>query len=244
MAGISLVYVEDNPNSIQSLADMLERIAPDIKIIGSASSGKKGVEVIVTLKPSVGLIDIALPDDGDMPPGEINGVGVISAVRQKLPNARLLVYTARSLHYETELVLKSAMNAGALGILFKNADPEELLTAIRTVQAGRIYLPEEVLNRLYMTGWKKNMDVLAEISVRRKLIGGYLPLGLSNKEIVAQLRPIYPLLTIGHVRDNLVALYRQINVPNRQVAAIVISALQQLGAWEKPTLLPRPKRLD
>jgi DNA-binding NarL/FixJ family response regulator len=117
--------------------------------------------------------------------------------------------------------------------LFKSAKVVELIDAIRRVAQGQTYLPPNVSTRLYEKKWQSVK--LAEITPRRRKCGAYLPLGCSNHQIALALnREGLLTVTAEKVRDELSELYKQLNVPNRQVASVIIDHLQQIGEWEPP----------
>ncbi len=238
MDRITVVYVDDNRIAVESLQDMLQARTPDIRIVGSANSGSQGVEAILRHRPTVSLVDIGLPDSGIYPRGEFNGVEVIRRVIKAWREARCLVYTNEALHTSTELVLRSAIANGAAGVIFKSSNMEEVVDAIRHVAGGGKYLSVAATDRLYKRGWDKNRDILAELTAFERQVGAYLPLGLSSTEIAAELqqRGMHSV-NAGKVRDACHSLYRKLDVPGREVAAVIIERLQNLGAWERPESL-------
>ena len=97
---------------------------PDIKVCGEAADGASGVEVALSKRPDVVLMDIQMP-----------GVGGIAATQKILgawPQARVVVLTAFS---DVRLV-RDALAAGAWGYVLKDADPNTVVTAVRMAMRG------------------------------------------------------------------------------------------------------------
>jgi len=88
------------------------------------------------MRPDITLMDLRLPGT--------NGIDVLVAIRGEYPQARIVMLTTSDGDGE----IQRAMRAGASGYIFKSMPKNELLGVIRTVHAGRRYLPPEVAARL------------------------------------------------------------------------------------------------
>lgn len=98
---------------------------PDMRVVGSASSGEEAIALFRELKPDVTLMDLQL--------GGMSGVEAIRAIRQESPGARIVVLTM----YQGDEDIYRALEAGAGTYLLKDMLSDDLITVIRDVHAGR-----------------------------------------------------------------------------------------------------------
>src|SRR6478672_10912204 len=120
---IRVVVVDDHPIVRQGLASLL-RMKADFELVGEAADGAEALRVILETQPDVVLLDLRLPI--------FNGIEVMRQARQNGSSARFLVLTT----YDTEAYINTALAAGAQGYLLKDAEPPELITAIRSLVRG------------------------------------------------------------------------------------------------------------
>ncbi len=132
---IRVLIVDDHAGMRDGIRAMIDT-QPDLEVAGEAANGGDAVLQFKRLQPDVSLIDYNLPD--------ICGADVIAAIRQEAPAARCLVITA----VNDDNSIRRAFRAGALGYLHKDLLRRELLTAIRTIHAGRQYIPRDIADRL------------------------------------------------------------------------------------------------
>ena len=130
------LLVDDHVVVRHALKLMLQRAAPDVTIIGEASSGHEAVGAALRLAPDVVVMDLDMPD-GD-------GEEATRELREVMPSARVLILT---MHGEEERLLP-LLRAGARGFLCKDAENEDLVDAIRVVASGDIYVRPTVSRRL------------------------------------------------------------------------------------------------
>ena len=128
---IHVLVVDDHPVVRQGLVAMLEE-APDILVVGQAANGRGALAVFRQQQPDVTLMDLRMP--------EMDGVTAITAICAEFPAARIIVLTT----YDGDEDIYQGLRSGAKGYLLKDADPEELLAAIRAVYKGQKYIPPEV----------------------------------------------------------------------------------------------------
>src|SRR5512137_850322 len=124
---IRLLLVDDHA-VIRTGLRMLLETEKDVEIIGEAGTARDALEAVRTLKPSVVLMDIGLPD--------MSGIEATRAIRRDAPQTAVVALT---IHEDEEYFFKM-LDAGALGYVPKRAAPDELLTAIRAAAKGEVYL--------------------------------------------------------------------------------------------------------
>ena len=128
---IRVLVVDDHPVVRQGLVGMLEEV-PDILVVGKAGNGQEALAVFRQKQPDVTLMDLRMP--------QMDGVAAITAICAEFPAARIIVLTT----YEGDEDIYQGLRAGAKGYLLKDAEPEELLAAIRTVHKGQKHIPPQV----------------------------------------------------------------------------------------------------
>ncbi|MBD2731367.1 response regulator transcription factor [Nostoc sp. FACHB-892] len=128
---IRVLVVDDHPVVRQGLVAMLEE-APDILVVGQAGNGQEALAVFRQKQPDATLMDLRMP--------QMDGVAAITAICTEFPAARIIVLTT----YEGDEDIYQGLRAGAKGYLLKDAEPEELLSAIRAVHKGHKHIPPRV----------------------------------------------------------------------------------------------------
>jgi DNA-binding NarL/FixJ family response regulator len=110
---------------------MLEE-APDILVVEQAENGREALTVFRQQQPDVTLMDLRMP--------QMDGVAAITAICAEFPAARIIVLTT----YDGDEEIYQGLRAGAQGYLLKDAEPQELLSAIRAVHKGQKHIPPQV----------------------------------------------------------------------------------------------------
>ncbi|SEB39600.1 response regulator [Terriglobus roseus] len=128
---IRVMAVDDHPVFRQGVRAMLST-QPDMILVAEASTGREAVELFQIHKPDVTLMDLRLPD--------INGLEAMAIIRDRSPNARMIVLTT----YKGDVQALRAMKAGASGYLLKSMLRMYMLDTIRAVHAGHRRVPAEV----------------------------------------------------------------------------------------------------
>jgi DNA-binding NarL/FixJ family response regulator len=133
------VLIADDQRVVREGLGMLVSLIEEVEVVGSASNGAEAVRLAEAHRPDVILMDLRMPD--------VDGVAATEDLRQRLPNARVLVLTT----YADDAAILSALRAGAAGYLTKDASAEQIETAIRAVHAGQTHLDPAVQARLVAT---------------------------------------------------------------------------------------------
>lgn len=201
---IRLVVVDDHPVVRHGLVAML-RYERDMQVVGEAENGVEAVNHILELVPDVVLLDLNLP--------KMSGIEVMRQVRAQQPRVRFLVLTT----YDTDEYIGPALEAGAQGYLLKDATPDELTRAVRSLAAGGAALEEGVAARVLESIAEPGGDELSarELEVLRLLVAG-----ASNKAIAGQLN-----LSENTIKTHLSHIFGKLRVQNR--AEAVAAALQR-----------------
>jgi DNA-binding NarL/FixJ family response regulator len=128
---IRILIADDHPVVAQGLVALLECEA-DITVVGQAYDGCQAVELFHQHQPDVTLMDLRMP--------QMDGVAAITAICTLVDDARIIVLTT----YDSDEDIYRGLRAGAKGYLLKDAEPDELLVAIRTVHSGKKYIPPDI----------------------------------------------------------------------------------------------------
>jgi DNA-binding NarL/FixJ family response regulator len=128
---ISVFLVDDHTVVRDGLRFLLEAQG-DIQVVGNATNGRDAVRQVSILKPDVVVMDIAMP--------ELNGIEATLQIQKECPSARVVIL---SMHSTAEHI-RRALQAGAQGYVLKKSAGEEVVEAVRAVNAGRGYLSEAI----------------------------------------------------------------------------------------------------
>jgi len=166
---ISVLLVDDHALVRRGFRRILEDEA-DITVVGEAGDGAEAVRLTKQLKPTVVVMDCALPGT--------SGLAATRKILETHPEQAILML---SMHSEETLV-RQALEAGARGYVLKNAVDLELPAAIRKVAEGKTVLDPQVAKRSALKGERNGGLTARELEILQLIVDGK-----SNKEIADQL---------------------------------------------------------
>jgi DNA-binding NarL/FixJ family response regulator len=173
-----IVLVDDHPVVRQGLARLIND-EPDLCVCAEADSAAAALDVVDLQKPDLVLVDISM--------GGTDGIELIKDLRVRVPGLPALVL---SMHDES-LYAERVLRAGAKGYVMKQEAPEKVMTAIRRVLAGEVYVSEKIAGRLLkaMSGTKgpASESPLDRLSDRELQVFRLIGSGLSVREIADKL---------------------------------------------------------
>lgn len=129
---IRVLVVDDHAVVRKALRSLLTS-KYGIEVVGEAENGFDAVKAVREVKPHVTLMDLVMPGQ--------NGIDATREIVDKDPGARVLILTS----FSDEEQIRTAIKAGAVGYVLKDASPDELIHAIRGAHMGRISLPANML---------------------------------------------------------------------------------------------------
>jgi len=199
MKPIRVLIADDHPVFRFGMRALLES-EPDIQVLGEATTGAQAVEMALSLKPDLVLMDINMPG--------MHGLEATRRVLEGDPSIAVLVVTMM----EDDTVL-AALRAGARGYLLKGAEGEQTLNAIRTVAAGGSIFSPEVAGRVigFVAGAGSDSGhAFPELTEREFEILGMMARGLTNSAIANRL-----VISEKTVRNYVSAIFRKMGVTSR-----------------------------
>lgn len=130
--GVEILFADDHRMTRESLAIVLERQDPELRVVAQTGDGREAVRLAIELSPDVAVIDVTMPG--------LNGVEATRQIRARSPGVRVIVL---SMHVERQFVAE-ALAAGASAYLLKDGPVEDLAAAVRAVMRGEVFLSPKV----------------------------------------------------------------------------------------------------
>jgi DNA-binding NarL/FixJ family response regulator len=196
---ISVLIAEDHTVVRGGLVELLG-ITADLEVVGTAADGAEAVELAGELRPDVVLMDISMPG--------VDGIRATGALLEAQPDARVVMLTAFS---DRDRVV-AALDAGAIGYLLKDAEPQEVLDAIRAAARGEAPLAPRAARELLAA---RSEEQRAELSKREREVLALVAEGLPNKLIARRLE-----ISEKTVKAHLTSVFQRIGVSDRTQAAL------------------------
>jgi len=195
MSRIRLLLADDHAGWRAGIRTFLEP-EPDLEVIAEADDGQETVRLAHELQPDILLLDLKMP--------RLDGVQVAQALHTTLPDVRIVVLTA----YDTDVEsARELLRLGVRGYLSKTVLAGELVSALRTVSAGQVYLQPTVAALLYARAGDsaEEKPTPREMEVLRLVAQGH-----RNAAIAQQLH-----LTERTVRFHLTNLFNKLAISSR-----------------------------
>jgi len=217
MAKIRVLLVDDHAILREGIRALLA-YQEDFTVVGEAANGAEAVALVGKLQPAIVLMDIAMD--------RMNGLEATRLICAQSPQTRVLVL---SQHEDRQYVVP-LLQAGAAGYLLKRALGQDLLTALRAVARGEVYLDPRVSGVLIdeiRLREAEGQTEQAELTEREREILALLVEGLSNSQIAERIH-----LSENTVKKHLRSILEKLHVSNRGEAA-VYAAREGLGSAGK-----------
>jgi len=188
---IRVMLVDDHTMVRRGLTTFL-KVYDDLELAGEASSGEAAIRLCPEIRPDVILMDLMLPD--------MDGATATRAIRQQSPEVEVIALTS----YKEPELIKSALEAGAIGYLLKDVSAEELAHAIRAAHAGRATLSAEATQVIVRSAGQPPEPGF-DLTAREREVLVLLAEGLTNDQIAARLT-VSPSTIKSHVSNILTKL--------------------------------------
>ena len=199
---IRVVLADDHAVVRRGLTGLIES-TDDLVVVGVAKDGNEAVALVREHRPDVAVMDLQMP--------VLDGVEATRAIVAEQTGTEVLVLTSFSDHARID----AAIEAGAVGYLLKDAEPEVLLDGIRAVARGESPLDPRAARRLINRAAPAAGTSAAELSPREAEVLRLVVAGLLNKQIALRLG-----ITERTVKAHLTSVYQRIGVADRTQAAL------------------------
>lgn len=174
-AKVRVLSIDDHPLFRAGVAAIIDA-EPDMAIVAYAATGREGIEHFRVHQPDVTLLDIRLPDR--------SGIDILISILSEFRTARIIILT----NSEGDAEIRRALEAGACGYVLKSTSASELTTAIRSVHAGKRYIPTDVSAQLaehlsdqaltarevevltQLCGGNRNRDIALSLSISEETV--------------------------------------------------------------------------
>jgi len=207
------VFIVDDHDVVRKGLRFYLDAHPEIKVVGEAGDAETAVQGVAEHVPEVALMDLVLPPRPGTEPTDQGGVQATRGIRQVSPHTQVVVLTSFA---QDELIF-SAIKAGALSYLLKDADAETVLKAILSASRGEATLHPRIARRLMaeVTAPTPLRDPAAELTAREMEVLRLVAQGLSNSDIAGQL-----FITERTVKAHVSNLLGKLHLSDRTQAAV------------------------
>ena len=198
---IRILIVEDQTLMRQGLSTILD-LEPGLKVLGQAADGEEGARLALELRPEVILMDVQMPG--------VNGVEATARICREWPEARIIILTT----FDRDDYVFQGVRAGALGYLLKDTPAEQLVSTIRRVHSGEVFIQPEIASRALRELMHPQAKPLVTLSEREREVLVLLAQGQSNREIAERL-----VIAEGTVKNHVSNVLGKLQAENRTQAA-------------------------
>ena len=205
-----VLLIDDHTLFRAGLEDLLTRRG--IEVVAAVGSGEEGMQKAAELEPDIVLLDMRMP--------QMSGLMVLRQLRKDHKGLKVVMLTTST--NDTDLL--EALRAGARGYLLKDIEPDDLVTAIREILAGKTVVAPELSSVLarFVQGddgelrEDESANPFSALTPREYEILTLLAEGQSNKVIARNLG-----ISDGTVKLHVKAILRKLNVSSRITAAVM-----------------------
>ena len=191
LSPILVMIVDDHQMVRRGLATFL-KVFDDLEVVAEADSGEAAVPLCEELKPDVVLMDMIMKD--------MDGAAATLLIRKHSPSIQIIALTS----FKDEILVQSALHAGAIGYLLKDVSANELAQAIRSAHAGHPTISPEATEALIHAAGQDQIPG-ADLTAREHEVLLLMVEGLNNTQIASRLT-VSPSTIKSHVSSILAKL--------------------------------------
>jgi two-component system, NarL family, response regulator LiaR len=205
---IRVMVVDDHTMVRRGLATFL-KVFSDMELVGEAENGEDAVELSSKITPDVVLMDMVLPG--------MDGATATRAIRRNTPTTQVIALTS----FKQEGLVLNALNAGAIGYLFKDVSADELAQAIRAAHAGRATLSIEAVQALIHASNERS-EPGHDLTERERAVLALMIEGLNNTQIAGRL-----VVSTSTIKSHVSNILSKLGVASRS-EAVALAVRKQL----------------
>ena len=194
---IRILIADDHAIVRTGLAALLNT-EPGVRVVGEAKNGAEAIREALRYAPDIVIMDLMMPQK--------DGAEATAAIRQKLPQTRVLILTT----YGSSDDIAHALKSGAAGVIMKTAPNEKLIAALRKIAAGEAYIAPEVKRQMILD------PPTPQLSPRQAEVLQSLQRGLTNRDIALQLS-----ISVDRVEQIVKTLLTKLDAANRTEAVAI-----------------------
>ena len=197
---ISLVIADDH-RVVRTGLEQLVGTFDDVEVVGAGANGEEAVAICAAARPNVALIDLEMPI--------LDGIEATRRIRGVSPATNVIVFTS----FSDRVRILGALDAGAVGYLLKDAEPEEIHRAIRAAMRGEAPLAPKAAAALLAA--RSAASPSHDLTEREREVLRLVTTGLANKQIARSLG-----ISEKTVKGHLTHVFQAIGVTDRTQAAL------------------------
>jgi DNA-binding NarL/FixJ family response regulator len=194
----------------------------DFEVVAEAANGRQAIAAAAAHHPDVIVMDVRMP--------EVDGIAATETITGEHPDIRVLILTT----FDLDEYAFAGLRAGASGFLLKNAPPDELVAAIRSLAAGDAVVAPRVTRRLLDTFAQRlpsatqvaRDERLAQLTDREREVLQAIAVGQSNHEIAATL-----CLSEATVKSHVSRILGKLGLRDRVQAVIFAYETRMIEPW-------------
>ena len=208
------LLVADDESVLRHALTTLLAMADDIEIVGEAADGLEAVELAVSRRADIVLMDIGMP--------RFDGIAATRALAERVPHVKVVILT---IYTDDDRVFR-ALQAGARGYLLKDASPDEILRAVRAVRDGDGILHPGLVGRVIREFTRlaepehQREQRFSELTPREREVLDLLAEGLRNQDIAGRLS-----IAEKTVKHHISSILSKLQLNHRTEAALLASRL-------------------
>ena len=199
---IEVLLVDDHALIRRGLSELIAT-AEGITVVGAIEDGELAAAAVVELEPDIVLMDMSMPG--------MDGIDATRAVLLVRPSTKVIMLTS----FSENARIMAALDVGAVGYLLKDAEPEDIIKALRDAAAGGVPLSPKAARALLPSNRPSGNADSNALSAREREVLSLVAVGLPNKSIARR-------LTISEktVKAHLTRVFTVLGVSDRTSAAL------------------------